>query len=59
MRQDGRDLIQEWLDDHETLGHNRVFVNTTGDLLKVDFNNVDRLLGKYFVSFSKRRQSNF
>ena len=45
MRSDGRDLVQEWLDDHRSLGHKHQYVNTTDQLLTVDHANVDRLLG--------------
>ena len=50
VRQDGVDLVQEWQEDHKAAGRKAAFVDTTGKLQSVNYNDIDRLLGIFSIS---------
>ena len=45
-RLDGRNLTKDWVSAKEKSGVKHAFVRTKSELLKLDTNNVDYLLGK-------------
>jgi len=45
-RKDGRDLVEEWLTAKKKDGKSASFVWNREDLLKVDLDNTDYLMGK-------------
>ena len=50
VRQDGVDLVKEWEKDHKAAGRKATFVDTTGKLQSVNYNDIDRLLGIFSIS---------
>ncbi|KAK3866893.1 hypothetical protein Pcinc_027603 [Petrolisthes cinctipes] len=46
-RGDGRNLVEEWRQEKERLGERTTYVTNTGELLNVDLNTTDNLMGLF------------
>jgi alkaline phosphatase len=60
-RLDGRDLIQEWKDNHEIKNKKAKFIHTRDELLNLDSENVDHVLGLFsesHMSYNEERPNN-
>ena len=51
-RQDGNNLVQDWVDTQRTRGRRQAFVWKKDDFENLDVNSVDYLLGTVFCIFA-------